>query len=239
MNAAEPGPLVSAEWLAAHLADGGVRLIHVSLDRKGYEAGHIAGAIFSDLHVDLAKPGTRPETGAAHREYITPTIGEAGDALGRWGARPKDRIVFYDDAGQGRWAIRGYWLLRLYGYPPARVHVLDGGLTAWKSAGGETTTTEPKIEPTDGGALLAGIDRSLIATADEVLAWSREATAPDGRTRILDVRSIDEYLGNDVRAARGGRVPGALHRLFSDFTTQDGRLRPARRGRHAAEGERR
>jgi len=27
------------------------------------------------------------------------------------------RIVLYDDAGQGRHAIRGYWLLRLYRFP--------------------------------------------------------------------------------------------------------------------------
>ena len=227
MNAPEQQPLVSAEWLAAHLSDGDLRIVHVALDRKGYDEGHIPGAIFSDLHVDLAKTGTRPETGSAKRQYLVPTIGETGDALGRWGARPRERIVFYDDAGLNRWAVRGYWLLRLYGFPPARVHVLDGGLAAWKKAAGATTADEPRPEPTDGGALLAGMDASLIATADEVLDWSREASAADGPTRILDVRMIDEYLGTDVRAARGGRVPGARHRLFSDFLTPDGRVRSA------------
>jgi thiosulfate/3-mercaptopyruvate sulfurtransferase len=44
---------------------------------------------------------------------------------------------------------------------------------------------------------------------------------------LLDVRLIDEFLGNDVRAARGGRIPGAEHRVFTDFIAPDGRLRPA------------
>ena len=70
-------------------------------------------------------------------------------------------------------------------------------------------------------------DGALIATAEEVLAWSREASVQGGPTRILDVRSIDEFLGHDVRAARGGRVPGAKHLLFDDFVAPDGRLRPA------------
>src|ERR1035437_6069894 len=54
-------------------------------------------------------------------------------------------------------------------------------------------------------------DDSLIATAAEVLAWSREASAQGGPTRLLDVRRIDEFLGRDVMAARAGHIPGARH----------------------------
>ena len=70
-------------------------------------------------------------------------------------------------------------------------------------------------------------DESLIATADDILAWSREASAPGGPTRLLDVRRIDEFLGLDVMTARGGRIPGARHRLFTEFVGTDGKLRPA------------
>ena len=78
MNAAQPGPLVSAEWLAEHLGDADLRIVHVSTDRKAYDQGHVPGAIFVDLHVDLAKPGTRPETGAVKRLYLVPTREEVG-----------------------------------------------------------------------------------------------------------------------------------------------------------------
>ena len=226
MAVADLGPLVTGEWLAAHLGDPGMRIIHVSLDRKAYDQGHIPGAIFSDLHVDLAKSGTRPETGAAKRIYLVPTQEETTESLARWGVAPGDRVVFYDDS-QGRQAIRGYWLLRLYRFPKDRVHVLDGGLPVWKVDGRELTTTEPAPPPVARPEPLGERDESLMATADDVLAWSREASAPGGPTRLLDVRRIDEYLGRDVMAARLGHIPGARHRIFTDFVATDGRLRPA------------
>ena len=236
MSVTEAGPLVSGEWLAAQLEEPDLRVVHVSLDRQAYDQGHVPGAVFSDLHVDLAKAGTRPETGAAQRQYIVPTRDETTAALQRWGVAPGDHVVFYDDAGQGRHAIRGYWLLRLYRFPKKRVHVLDGGHRVWQAEGRPTTAAEPSphIEPETEP--LGERDRALIATAEDVLAWSREAAAPGGPTRLLDVRLIDEFLGTEVRAARGGRVPGAQHRLFQDFVAPDGRLRPAAEIRAILEG---
>jgi thiosulfate/3-mercaptopyruvate sulfurtransferase len=227
MNAREPGPLVSGEWLAAHLGEPDLRVVHVSVDRKAYDQGHVPGAVFSDLHVDLAKAGMAAATGAAKRTYLTPTRGETQASLAAWGVAPGSRVVFYDDAGQNRHAIRGYWLLRLYRFPADRVHVLDGGLPVWQADGRVVTTDEPAAALVALAEPLGEQDGALIATAEEVLAWSREASVQGGPTRILDVRSIDEFLGHDVRAARGGRVPGAKHLLFDDFVAPDGRLRPA------------
>ena len=226
MNAGEAGPLVSAEWLAAHLHDPDLRLVHVALDRKIYDAAHLPGAIFVDMHVDLARPGTRPETGAARRQYLVPTREDVAASLATWGVAPGQRIVFYDD-GNNRQAIRGYWVMRLYGFPRERVHLLDGGLPVWQAQGRQTTTEASKPARVEATERLHERDDSLIATADQVLAWSREASAVEGPTRLLDVRSIDEFLGTDVRAARGGRIPGAKHRIFSDFVAPDGRLRSA------------
>jgi len=87
MNAAEPGPLVSAEWLAAHLHDRDLRIVHVSADRGIYDRVHLPGAIFVDLHVDLAKPGARAETGTAKRQYLVPTQAEVADSLAAWASR--------------------------------------------------------------------------------------------------------------------------------------------------------
>ena len=227
MNAGQPGPLVSAEWLAGHLGEAGLRVVYVSLYRKAYDHGHVPGAIFVDLHVDLAKAGTRPETGATKRLYLVPTREEVAESLASWGVAPGDRIVFYDDAGQGRHAIRGYWLLRLYGFPAERLHLLDGGLGVWRAEGRETTadaTVPARVEVTEP---LCERDDSFIATADEVLAWSHEASAENGPTRLLDVRAVDEFLGTDVRARRGGRIAGSRLRPFSDFVAPDGRLRSA------------
>jgi thiosulfate/3-mercaptopyruvate sulfurtransferase len=222
-----PGPLVSAEWLAAHLDDPDLRIVHVSSDRKVYDQVHIPGALFSDLHIDLAKSGLRPETGAARRQYITPTLEEVSDVLARWRVAPGARVVLYDDNGLNRYAARGYWLLRLYGFPAERLHLLDGGMTVWQAEARPVTARvgePPRVEATER---LHELDGSLIATAEKMLEWSHEASAPGGPTRLLDVRSVGEFLGDDVRAARGGRIAGSQHRIFSDFVATDGRLRPA------------
>jgi thiosulfate/3-mercaptopyruvate sulfurtransferase len=227
MSSGKAGPLVSAEWMAAHLTDPDLRIAHVSVDREIYDRAHLPGAIFVDLHVDLARPGTRPATGSVQRQYLVPTREEVAASLAAWGVGPGGRIVFYDDAGLNRQAIRGYWLMRLYGFPRERVHLLDGGLTVWLAQGRPTTAEATVPKPVDATERLHERDGSLIATAEEVLAWSREASAPGGPTRLLDVRLVEEFLGADVRAARAGRVPGAKHRVFSDFVAPDGRLRSA------------
>jgi len=224
-----PGPLVTNEWLAAHLGDPSLRLIHVGLERDEYSQGHIAGAIWSDLHVDLARGGTRSETGDVRRMYLLPTLAEVTETLAAWGVGPNDRVVFYDGpAGYNRQAARGYWLLRLYRFPQARVHVLDGGLKYWTAQGGVVTQEAAAVAPVAGevaAARLGPADASILATAEEVLRWSAEATAYGGPTRLLDVRAIDEFLGRDVRARRGGRIAGSRHRLYTDFVAPDGRLR--------------
>jgi thiosulfate/3-mercaptopyruvate sulfurtransferase len=116
--------------------------------------------------------------------------------------------------------------LRLYRFPKGRLHVLDGGIRAWRRAAGRTSTAQPTVRPSRRPPRLGRRDDSLIATFDEVQAWSREASRDGGPTRILDVRTIGEYIGSDVRARRGGHVPGARQRLFSDFLTDAGTFRP-------------
>jgi len=226
---ARPMPLVSAGWLLEHLDDGDLRVVHVSLNRRGYNRGHVPGAVYSDLHRELALRGRAPETGNAEREWLIPTREQTEVVLRKWQVGQGDRVVLYDDVGLNRHAIRGYWLLRLYRFPADRVHVLDGGIAAWKRADG--TTTKEIAEPGLADARrppvrLGERDDSLLASHEEVVALSREADRDGGPTRILDVRTIGEYVGTDVRARRGGHIPGSRQRLFSDFLTDAGTFRP-------------
>ncbi len=138
--------------------------------------------------------------------------------------------MLYDDVGLNRQAIRGYWLLRLYGFPRDRVHILDGGIEAWRRAGQPTTTDVPEADLADALRVpvkLGERDDTLVATYDEVLAWSRESSrGADAPTRILDVRTAGEYVGSDLRAKRGGHIPGARLRYFGDLLTDEGTFRP-------------
>jgi thiosulfate/3-mercaptopyruvate sulfurtransferase len=228
-GAAGPGPLVSVAWLVDHLGDADLRVVHVAPDRRVYNKRHIEGATYSDLHKELALKGTAPETGDAEREWLVPSREEAERVLRRWRVGEGDRVVFYDDVGLNRQAIRGYWLLRLYRYPADRLHILDGGIEAWRRAGHETTKEIPEADLADAlrkPAALGERDDALIATYDQVLVWSREAAKADGPTRILDVRTAAEWVGTDLRARRGGHIPGARQRCFVDLLTDEGTFRP-------------
>ena len=148
--------------------------------------------------------------------------------LRRWGVGEGDRIVFYDDIGLNR-RPRGYWLLRLYRYPkdaaahPRRRH---RGLATGRAA---TTTEVPEARPADGGrkpVKLGERDDSIIATYDEVLAWSRESSdEPDAPTgSSTSERQASGWAPPSGEA--GGHIPGARNRLFSDLLTDEGTFRP-------------
>lgn len=226
---ADPGRLVDTAWLAEHLDDPDLRLVHVSPNRRVYNKRHIPGAAYSDLHQEIALRGTAPETGDAEREWLIPSAEQTAAVLRRWGVGEGDRVVFYDDIGLNRQAIRGYWILRLYRFPQDRLHILDGGIEAWRRAGHATTTEIPQADAADRGrppVELGERDDSIIATYDQVLAWSQESSAGDeAPTRILDVRTASEWVGTDLRAMRGGHIPGARNRLFSDLLTDEGTFR--------------
>ena len=226
----DPGRLVGVDWLADHREDPDLRIVHVAPDRRVYNKRHIPGATYSDLHKEIALKGKAPETGDAEREWLIPTAEQTAAVLRRWRVGDGDRIVFYDDVGLNRQAIRGYWLLRLYRYPKERMHILDGGINAWTRAGLETTSTIPEADLADAlrkPVTLGERDDSILATYEEVLAWSRESSkGDDAPTRILDVRTAAEWVGSDLRAKRGGHIPGARHRCFVDLLTEDGTFRP-------------
>ncbi len=226
---ADPGQLIGTDWLADHLEDPDLRLVHVSPNRRVYNKRHIPGAVYSDIHREIALRGTAPETGDAEREWLVPTPGQTAAVLRRWRVGEGDRIVFYDDVGLNRQAIRGYWLLSLYRFPKDRLHILDGGIEAWRRAGHATSTEVPATDPADAErtpVTLGERDDSIIATYDEVLAWSRESSqGSDAPTRLLDVRTAGEWVGTDLRARRGGHIPGARNRLFSDLLTDEGTFR--------------
>src|SRR5690349_15338405 len=170
----DPGRLVDADWLAEHLDDPDLRIVHVAPDRRVYNKRHIPGATYSDLHKEVALKGTAPETGDAEREWLIPNAEQMAAALRRWRVGDGDRVVFYDDVGLNRQAIRGYWVLRLYGYPKERMHILDGGINAWTRGGHETTTDIPEADLSDGlrkPVELGERDSSIIATFEQVLDW--------------------------------------------------------------------
>lgn len=215
-----PGPLVSVAWLATHLDDPDLRLVHVSSVPEHYPAGHLPGAIFSDLYADLTAHVHDPAIADLELHYGVPERGDVEAVLARWGVGPGGRVVFYDDWARNRQAIRGLWLLRFHGWPADRVHVLDGGSTAWVATGHALTTIVP-TPPAAPRVRLSGGDRASMATLDQVRAWSAERGDGTGPIRILDVRKPAEFVGVDLQARRGGHVPGAVNLDWEQFLNDD------------------
>jgi len=109
-------------------------------------------------------------------------------------------------------AARGLWFMEYFGHPNARM--LDGGIQAWKSRGYATTTESVTPKP---ATFKVAERRDVLATAEDVLRGLDKS-----EVAILDTRSRGEYLGTQVRAARGGAIPGAVHIEWTDNIAPDG-----------------
>ena len=110
------------------------------------------------------------------------------------------RVVVYDDRS-GMRAARAFWFLEFFGHTD--VQMLDGGFTAWKSAGWPVTI--------DAMVPISHVWK--IRRTDERLAtWChvRDRIGHEGVV-VVDTRSEGEYLGETVRARRAGAIPGAIH----------------------------
>ena len=111
-----------------------------------------------------------------------------------------------------------YYYVLLFG-----ASVLDGGFAAW-SALGLAVQTGARPTPLSSDQIpLVQIDREVIIDIEELLARLHD---PD--VVIVDVRSPPEYKGLDVRAARGGHIPGAVNIDWEDSLDieRDDRLLP-------------
>ena len=202
--------LVSTEWVAQRLGEPGVRVIEVSFDAKAYASGRLPGASNIDWRRELIE-----HEDESSGMVVAP---ERFAALARrLGLRPDDTLVFYGDQG-GRHATRAFWTFEYYRHPGA-LHVMDGGREVWQREGRPMTTEASDVTPSDY-PVPARVDESLRVTKDEIVSGL-------GRQRFvtLDVRTQEEYDGTDVRAARGGHIPGATHIFWEDALAADTTLR--------------
>ena len=168
-------------------------------DADTYAAGHVPGAlnlreIFTFLATSTAEGLSQlKKTFASH--------------FGAVGLSGKETAVFYEDSLNGGFgqSCRGYYLLTWLGYP--KVKVLNGGYSAWKAAGMATSTDT--VTPT------AATFPSDLTTADVMLTKDDMLSALGTDTVLLDVRDIDEWIGDSSSpygkdfAPRKGRIPGA------------------------------
>lgn len=196
--AALPGSLVSVEWLQANRDSVTIVDSRSYIDgrsgRAAYDGGHIPGAVFVDLDVDLSTPPTFD--GGRHPLVSAAAFGQSMQDLG---ISDGDQVVVYDDVGGGI-AARLWWMLRAVG---ESVALLDGGLAAWEAGGGELSVEVPAVS--EGRFTVRPWPAELLISADDVDAARSAAGAV-----IFDARSADRYAGMENPIdPRFGHIPGA------------------------------
>lgn len=203
--------LIEPEQLQPHLADSAILIVDLS-DPMRYAVGHIPGAIsmnYSEL-VRSAPPAMGLLPDAAHLSEV----------LARIGLTPERHVIAYDAEGNGR-ASRFLWTLAALGHEKASL--LNGGICAWEAAGGPLET-QPRLASRSVYQACFVEPPTVIADRTYIL---ERLGQPD--VTLLDVRTPAEYAGLDVRAARGGHIPGAINFNWTDAMDpqRQYRLQPA------------
>ncbi len=214
-------PLVSTEWLQDHLSDPNLRIVdirghvlpasqptpHYFNHHADYDVSHIPGAVFIDWVKEITDPAD-----PRHAQIAKPE--RYAEVMSRAGIDENTFVVAYDDAS-GMFAARLWWSLNYYGH--TQVAVLDGGWNKWTAENRPVTADASTISPK---TFVAQPDRSLYRNADDVVAKLGTTT------KLMDVRTPEEFRGDYARAIRTGHIPGAVNQPRTALVNADGTMLP-------------
>ena len=156
-----------------------------------YRRSHLPEAIsIGDALSVLRNPNTEDFIPVPEMERI---LGGAGFDL------EKEIVVYGTRASVG--AYFGLYTLQHFGAKKAWVY--HDGIDGWARGGGALQTDEIRLAPTK--LTLRAVPGIAVST-EEVLALLNK---PD--VQLIDVRTPREFAGEDIRAIRGGHIPGAIN----------------------------
>jgi thiosulfate/3-mercaptopyruvate sulfurtransferase len=202
--------LVTTEWLAEHLNDEGLVVLHVGSEAS-YTEGHVPGARLMPL-----------ASFAVERNGLSTEMPDAAafdELLEAAGVSNDSRIVVYSATHPPQLAARLYVTLDYFGLG-GRTSLLDGGLRAWRAESRSLSTEAAR--PTRGSVDLR-VRLGLVVDHDYV-----QQRLADGASAVMDARDTPFWTGaqmNQQRAARAGRVPEAKNVPFNTLVEDSGRLK--------------
>jgi thiosulfate/3-mercaptopyruvate sulfurtransferase len=176
--------LVNDSWLAEHVEDPQTRIIDPR-PRVKYLQGHVPRAV----NLPLSEVYDRETLGIHSEERLAEIFGKVGVDL--------DSTVALYDSYDGQSAAMLAWLLEYLGHP--RVMILSNYLEGWVKHGRQILYRLVPAEPKSFGQKLGGRGRALM---NEVLQR--------GDSKLLDLRSEDEFQGKISTEPRSGHIPGAV-----------------------------
>jgi thiosulfate/3-mercaptopyruvate sulfurtransferase len=206
---AQPNPslLVDVDWLAQHLNDRDLVVLHVG-SREEYAREHIPGA-----HLISEEELSRPHNHSNMKDMMLelPDVATLRAKVAQFGISDTSRIVvsFGGDYGVQS-ATRIIFTLDYLGLG-ARTSLLDGGFQAWKRAKKPVTTQVPSTAP---GKLTAAAHEHLVVDAAFV------ATVPTRPGfKLVDARGEVFYKGIEpTMNGKAGHIPGSVSIPFTEMT---------------------
>ena len=160
-------------------------------DAKDYAKGHLAGAVSIGDAARVLRDDNR-------EDFISVEAIER--LLGAGGVDPSKEVVVY--GWRGTWnAYFGLFTVQYFGGRKASVY--HDGFEDWSAAGLPVATGPSKAAP---------LQLSLKVDPERAID-TRGVIARLGRpgVQIVDARTPREYAGDDIRAIRGGHIPGAIN----------------------------
>ena len=190
-----PPALAQANLIVDHLhvaeaVKRGVVIWDVRAETE-YRKGHIPGAInIGDAGQVLRNPNTEDFIAFAQIERI----------LGAAGIDPGREVVVY---GTRASVIAYFGLYTMQFFGAANTRVYHDGIDGWRAAGLALAADSPK--PAAVALKLTPRAANHVTTAEMI------SRLKNPNVQILDVRTPGEFAGEDIRAIRGGHIPGAVN----------------------------
>jgi thiosulfate/3-mercaptopyruvate sulfurtransferase len=191
MNSTQLPLLIEPGLLEKSLSDENLLVVDLS-KAETYIQLHVPGAVHLEYPQIIAT--RRPAMG------LLPEDATLAAVFSTIGIDEQIHVVAYDDEGGGR-AARLLWTLETAGH--TRYSLLNGGLHAWANEG----------HPTESGPVTPTARTFHVRHNDAPSADSAyiKARLGDAGTRLLDVRSPDEFNGIKRFAEQAGHIPGAVN----------------------------
>jgi thiosulfate/3-mercaptopyruvate sulfurtransferase len=219
MTTTPDDPLVSTDWLAAHLNDPRVKVLDATfklpgvlpLPKDDYLKAHIPGAVFFD--VDAVSDHSNP------LPHMFPSAEQFGEDVGRLGIDNGDTVVVYDAGG---WVAgpRAWWMFLSFGH--ADVRVLDGGLKKWTAEGRPVASGEVTPKP---ATFKAAFDAARVRSMREMVA-----NLDSHAEQVIDARPGNRFAGavpEPRPGLRAGHIPGARNVPYGElFDAATGAMKP-------------
>ena len=194
--------LVSTGWLAEHLKDPKIVILHVSRDRMAYDMGHIPGARFVALsEIAVTREGILNEL---------PPAAALKSLFERTGVSDDSRVILYGDTSVLP-ATRAYFTLDYLGHGNS-TSLLDGGLPKWTAESRPVAKDTPEVKQ---GKFTPRPRPELVVDINAAKDLSFAATnAPAASPVLVDARTTEEFKGGTQASSeipRPGHIPGAAN----------------------------